>query len=212
MTGFCAWTGRPGSLPRLLARVSAAPLHQAGCRLIAVSDSSDGTYDPRGLDLAPLDRHKREAGRLVDYPDREPIDNAALLGSECDVLIPAALEQEITAANADGVRARFVSEGANGPTAPEADAILRERGVVVVPDVLANARGLTVSSFEWVQDLQSFFWTEKEINQRLERLMVRAFQEVKATAEDKKVDLRLAALIRAISRVAEAIKILGVFP
>lgn len=124
MTGFGAWTGRPGSLPRLLARVSAALLHQAGCRLIAVSDSSGGTYDPRGLDLAAFDRHKREAGRLVDFSGGEPIDNAALLATECDVLIPAALEQQITAANADGVRARFVVEGANGPTTPEADAIL----------------------------------------------------------------------------------------
>ena len=192
--------------------VSAALLHQAGACIVAASDSSGGTSNPRGLDPAALEQHKGETGRLVDYPGGEPIDNAGLLATECDVLIPAALEQQITAANADRVRAGFVVEGANGPTTPEADTILAERGVVVVPDILANAGGVTVSYFEWVQDLQSFFWTEEEINQRLERLMVRAFHEVKDMAEDKKVDLRLAALIRAISRVAEAIKILGIFP
>ncbi len=192
--------------------VSAALLHQAGARIVAVSDSSGGTYNARGLDPVNLERHKRETGRLVDYPAGEPIDNATLLATECDVLIPAALEQQITGANADRIRAKFVVEGANGPTTPEADAILGGRGIVVVPDILANAGGVTVSYFEWVQDLQSFFWTEEEINQRLERLMVLAFQEINATAEDNKVDLRLAALIRAVSRVAEAIKILGIFP
>ncbi len=192
--------------------VSATLLHQAGCRIVAVSDSSGGTYSARGLEPTALERHKRGGGRLVDFPAGEPIDNMTLLAADCDVLIPAALEQQITAANADRVRAQFVVEGANGPTTPEADAILQERGIVVVPDILANAGGVAVSYFEWVQDLQSFFWTEEEINQRLERLMVRAFQEVQATAEAKKVDLRLAALIRAISRVAEAIKILGIFP
>lgn len=128
------------------------------------------------------------------------------------MLIPAALEQQITAANADRVRAYLVVEGANGPTTPEADAILAQRGILVVPDILANAGGVTVSYFEWVQDRQAFFWTEEEVNERLDRLMVRAFQEVSATATDKKVDLRLAALIRAIERVAEAVTVLGIFP
>lgn len=162
--------------------VSAALLHKAGARIVAVSDSSGGTYNARGLDPVNLERHKRETGRLVDYPAGEPIDNATLLATECDVLIPAALEQQITGANADRIRAKFVVEGANGPTTPEADAILGGRGIVVVPDILANAGGVTVSYFEWVQDLQSFFWTEEEINQRLERLMVLAFQEINATA------------------------------
>jgi glutamate dehydrogenase (NAD(P)+) len=191
---------------------SAALLHQAGAVIVALTDSSGGTYNPGGLDPAALDRHKRQTGRLVDYPGGEPIDNAALLATECDVLIPAALEQQITAANADRVRARLIVEGANGPTTPDADAILAQRGILVVPDILANAGGVTVSYFEWVQDRQAFFWTEEEINERLERLMVRAFQEVSGTATNKQVDLRLAALIRAIERVAEAITVLGIFP
>ena len=192
--------------------VSAALLHEARARIVAVSDLSGGTCNPRGLDPAALTRHKLESGRLVDFPGGEPIDNATLLGVECDVLISAALEQQITAINADRIRARLVVEGANGPTTPEADVILAERGTAVIPDILANAGGVTVSYFEWVQDLQSFFWTEEEINQRLERLMVRAFREVSGTAEQKKIDCRLPALTRAIERVAEAIMILGIYP
>jgi glutamate dehydrogenase (NAD(P)+) len=193
-------------------QVSARLLHAAGARLVAVSDSSGGTYNPHGLDPGALERHKQEGGRLVDFRGGEPIDNAALLTTDCDVLIPAALEQQITGANAERIRARLIVEGANGPTTPEADEILAARGVLVVPDILANAGGVTVSYFEWVQDLQSFFWTEEEINARLERLMVRAFHDVAATAEARRVDLRLAALIRAIERVAEAIMILGIYP
>ena len=192
--------------------VSAGLLHAAGARIVAVSDSRGGTLNPQGLDPRALVRHKRESGRLDDYPGGEPVDNQALLISDCDVLIPAALEQQITAANAERVRARLVVEGANGPTTPEADAILGARGVLVVPDILANAGGVVVSYFEWVQDLQAFFWSEEEINERLERLMVRAFGEVGATARDKRVELRTAALIRAIERVAEAIMILGIYP
>jgi glutamate dehydrogenase (NAD(P)+) len=187
-------------------------LHDAGARIIAVSDSQGGTLNARGFDPRALVRHKQESGRLADYPDGEPIDNAALLAVDCDVLIPAAVEQQLTAANAERVRARLVVEGANGPTTPEADTILAARNILVVPDILANAGGVVVSYFEWVQDLQAFFWTEDEINQRLERLMVRAFQEVSATAQDRGTDLRTAALIRAIDRVAEAITLLGIYP
>jgi glutamate dehydrogenase (NAD(P)+) len=193
-------------------QVSAALLHQAGARIVAVSDSSGATFNPHGMDPALLEQHKRESGRVVDFPGGERMENADLIAVDCDVLIPAALEQQITVANADRVRARLIVEGANGPTSPEADAILAERGATVVPDILANAGGVTVSYFEWVQDLQSFFWTEDEINTRLERLMVRAFQEVSATALDKRVDLRIAALIRAVERVAEAVKLLGFYP
>ncbi len=192
--------------------VSASLLHAAGARIVAVSDSRGGTLNPRGLDPRALVRHKRESGRLDDYPGGQPITNEGLLVSDCDVLIPAALEQQITAANAERIRARLVVEGANGPTTPEADAILGARGALVVPDILANAGGVVVSYFEWVQDLQSFFWSEEEINERLERLMVRAFREVGARSRDKGVDLRTAALIRAIERVAEAIMILGIYP
>jgi glutamate dehydrogenase (NAD(P)+) len=192
--------------------VSAMLLHDAGARIVAVSDSRGGTLNARGFDPRALVRHKQESGRLADYPDGEPIDNAALLAVDCDVLIPAAVEQQLTAANAERVRARLVVEGANGPTTPEADTILAARNILVVPDILANAGGVVVSYFEWVQDLQAFFWTEDEINQRLERLMVRAFQEVSATAQDRGTDLRTAALIRAIDRVAEAITLLGIYP
>jgi glutamate dehydrogenase (NAD(P)+) len=192
--------------------VSATLLHDAGARIVAVSDSGGGTLNVRGLDPRALAQHKRESGRVSDYPGGEPIDNAALLAVDCDVLIPAALEQQITATNAERVRARLVVEGANGPTTPEADAILAARDILVVPDILANAGGVVVSYFEWVQDLQAFFWTEEEINQRLERLMVRAFEEVSATARDRRTDLRTAALMRAIERVAEAITLLGIYP
>lgn len=171
-----------------------------------------GTLNPKGLDPFALRRHKRESGHLDDYLDGEPIDNSALLECDCDVLVPAALEGQITAANAERIRARLVVEGANGPTTPEADAILAARDVLVVPDILANAGGVVVSYFEWVQDLQSFFWSEVEINERLERLMVRAFEEMWATAEARGVDLRTAALIHAIERVADAIMILGIYP
>jgi glutamate dehydrogenase (NAD(P)+) len=192
--------------------VSATLLHDMGARIVAVSDSNGGTLNPHGLDPRALLRHKREAGRLSNYSGGEPIDNAALLAADCDILIPAALEQQITEANAAQVRARLIVEGANGPSTPEADAVLAARGIVVVPDILANAGGVVVSYFEWVQDLQSFFWTEEEINQRLERLMVRAFSEVAAAADDRRTDLRTAALIRAIERVSEAIMILGIYP
>ena len=192
--------------------VSAVLLHAAGARIVAVSDSRGGTRNPRGLDPLAVARHKRESSRVSDFPDGEPIDNQELLITDCDVLIPAALEQQITAANADRVRARLVVEGANGPTTPEADSILGARGVLVVPDILANAGGVVVSYFEWVQDLQSFFWSEEEINGRLERLMARAFGEVAAAAADKGADLRTAALIRAIERVAEAVMIRGIYP
>jgi glutamate dehydrogenase (NAD(P)+) len=192
--------------------VSALLLHEAGARIVAASDSRGGTRNRQGLDPRALLRRKRESGGLSDYPEGEPIDNAGLLETECDVLIPAALEQQITAANAERIRARLIVEGANGPTTPEADAILGARGVRVIPDILANAGGVVVSYFEWVQDLQAFFWTEEEINERLERLMVRAYREVVATGREKAVDLRTAALIRAIDRVAEAIMILGIYP
>jgi glutamate dehydrogenase (NAD(P)+) len=192
--------------------VAALLLHEAGARIVAASDSSGGVWNPRGLDPGALARHKQEAGRLAGFPHGEPIDQAGVLAADCDVLVPAALEQQLTGANAERVRARLVVEGANGPTTPEADAILDARGVRVVPDILANAGGVVVSYFEWVQDLQAFFWSEPEINERLGRLMVQAYREVTATAREHEVNLRTAALIRAIQRVAEAVMILGIFP
>jgi glutamate dehydrogenase (NAD(P)+) len=192
--------------------VSATLLSRAGATIVAVSDSQGGTLNPRGLDPGAVARHKRESGRVSDYPGGVPIDNAALLECDCDILIPAALEAQITAGNAERIRAKLIVEGANGPTTDDADTILSARGVLVVPDILANSGGVVVSYFEWVQDLQSFFWTEEEINSRLERLMVKGFAEVAAAADARGVDLRTAALIRAIERVAEAVMIRGIYP
>jgi glutamate dehydrogenase (NAD(P)+) len=192
--------------------VAARLLHEAGARIVAVSDSRGGTLNAHGLDPRALLRHKRESGGLSDFPEGEAIDNAAVLEADCDVLIPAALEQQLTGANAERVRARLVVEGANGPTSPEADTILEARDVLVVPDIVANAGGVVVSYFEWVQDLQAFFWSEEEVNRRLTGLVTRAYREVAETAAERQISLRTAALVRAIERVAEAVMILGIFP
>ncbi len=181
-----------------------------GCRIIAVSDVKGGAYDPNGLNLPELDEHVRSQGTVFGFGT--PITNADLLELECDILIPAAVENQITVANAHRIRARIVAEGANGPTTPEADRILNERGIFVIPDILANAGGVTVSYFEWVQDLQSFFWDEEDINAKLEKVMVRAFREVVNLARSEGVDLRLAAHILAISRVAQAIRLRSIYP
>jgi glutamate dehydrogenase (NAD(P)+) len=181
-----------------------------GCRIIAVSDVRGGAYDPNGLDLAELDEYVRANGTVFGFAT--PITNADLLELDCDVLIPAAVENQITAANAHRVKAKVVAEGANGPTTPEADRILNERGIFVIPDILANAGGVTVSYFEWVQDLQSFFWDEEDINAKLEKVMVRAFREVVNLARSERVDLRLAAHILAVSRVAQAIRLRSIYP
>ncbi len=181
-----------------------------GCRIVAVSDVKGGAYDPNGLDLTELDGYVRSNGTVFGFAT--PITNAELLELDCDVLIPAAVENQITVANAHRIKARIVAEGANGPTTPEADRILNERGIFVIPDILANAGGVTVSYFEWVQDLQSFFWDEEDINAKLEKVMVRAFREVVNLARSERVDLRLAAHILAISRVAQAIRIRSIYP
>ncbi len=145
-------------------------------------------------------------------PETESISNAELLELPCDVLVPAALENQITAKNAARVKARLVVEAANGPTTPEADRILIDRGVMIVPDILANAGGVTVSYFEWVQDLQRFFWAEHEINDRLESIMTRAYRAVRAKADEQDTNLRMGAYLLAVARVAEATEIRGVYP
>ncbi len=192
--------------------VAAYLLHDAGCRVIGVSDSRGGIYNPKGLDPRDVLRHKKETKSVVGYPGADTITNEELLELPCDILIPAALEKQITEKNADKIKAKLIVEGANGPTTPDADKILRERGVFVVPDILANAGGVTVSYFEWVQGLQSFFWSEEEINCKLEKIMAKSFAEVWAVAQDKGIDMRTAALVRAIDRVAEAIYIRGIYP
>lgn len=187
-------------------------IHELGARVVAVSDSRGGVYDPDGLDLALVTRHKQETGSVVDAPRTRTITNAELLESECDILIPAALESVITEHNAPNVQARIVAEAANGPTTPEADDLLRSRNVLVIPDILCNAGGVTVSYFEWVQDREEFFWSIDEINARLRRVMVRAYEDVQRTAIEHDIDLRLAAYMLSVSRVAEATLTRGIYP
>lgn len=183
-----------------------------GCIVTAVSDVHGGIHNPKGLDLPVLQQHVQRTGRVVGFPGAEPISNRDLLELPCDYLVPAALEGQITGENAGRVKARVIVEGANGPTTPEADAILAERGAVVVPDILANSGGVIVSYFEWVQDLQSLFWSEDDINRRLEGIMVRSVHGVVALARAQGITLRLAALQRAVQRVVEAIEIRGIYP
>jgi glutamate dehydrogenase (NAD(P)+) len=187
-------------------------LNEAGARVIAVSDSRGGAFVDDGLDLSLVARHKQETGSVSGAPRTRPINNAELLELDCDILVPAALEGVITEHNAPRVRARIVAEAANGPTTPEADDILRSRGVMVIPDILCNAGGVTVSYFEWVQDREEFFWTIDEINARLRRVLVRAFEDVHRTATEHDVDLRLAAYMLAVNRVAEATLTRGIYP
>ena len=192
--------------------IAAQLLHEQGCKIVAASDSGGGVYNPKGLDPVDLQRHKEHTGSVVGYRGAEAVTNDDLLELPCEILVPSALEGQITKDNADRIKARMVVEGANGPTTPEADEILRNRKVFVVPDILANAGGVVVSYFEWVQDLQSFFWTEEEINDRLERIMVRSFREVLETAQDKEVDMRTAALVRAVGRLNDALLTRGIYP
>jgi glutamate dehydrogenase (NAD(P)+) len=192
--------------------IAARLFHNEGCKVVAVSDTRGGIYNESGLDPAAVLRFKQERGSVVGYPQSQPVSVQDVLEVPCDVLIPAATEGVITEANADRVQARIISEAANGPTSPEADAILFKKGIVVVPDILANAGGVTVSYFEWVQDLQSFFWNVEEITQKLEVIMNRSFASVAEKADQFSCDLRLAANMLAISRVAEATQIRGIYP
>ena len=188
-------------------------LHDAGCVVVAVSDWKGGVHDARGLNPAALLRHLRTgADTVVGYPGTDTITNAELLELDVDVLVPAALEGVVHEGNADRIRARFVVEGANGPTTPDADAVLEGNGVRVVPDVLANSGGVAVSYFEWVQDLQAYFWTEDEVNDRLKRLMESAYDQVSELARDRRVSLRTAAQMIGVGRVAEAHRTRGLYP
>jgi glutamate dehydrogenase (NAD(P)+) len=188
--------------------------YDLGFKVVAVSDISGGYYNAKGLNITAMRQYLKNNPRrtLEGYRDADRISNSELLELDCDVLIPAALEGQLTAQNAHRVRAKLIVEGANGPTLPEADAIFNERGIVVVPDILANAGGVTVSYFEWVQGLQEFFWDEDEVYRRLERILIRAFDDVVATRDVYKVDLRTAAQITAINRVAQATLTRGFYP
>jgi len=156
--------------------------------------------------------HKKEAGSVVGYKDAEFITNEELFRLKCDILIPAATENQITEENASQIRAKLVVEAANGPTTPSADKILKERGIFVVPDILANAGGVTVSYFEWVQGMQGYFWSEREVNLKLRDIMTRAFHRVLEVSLKEKVDMRTAALMVAVSRIAEATRLRGLYP
>jgi glutamate dehydrogenase (NAD(P)+) len=185
---------------------------QHGAKLVGLSDVSGGIHAPGGIDLAEVDRHLAEQGQLKGLAGTDAVSNEELLELPCDVLIPAAVQNQLTAKNASRVKARMIVEGANGPTTLEADAEFQQRGITVVPDILANAGGVTVSYFEWVQGLQQFFWSEQEVNDRLIRLMQRASKDVWSVSRARGVDLRTAALMRGIERVSEAKRRRGVFP
>jgi glutamate dehydrogenase (NAD(P)+) len=192
--------------------VSARLLSELGCKVVGLSDINGGIYNREGIDVMTALRYSREHGSLSGMPGTENVTNAELLELPCDVLVPAALENQITARNAPRIKARLIIEAANGPTTPDADRILNDRGVTIVPDILANAGGVTVSYFEWVQDLQRFFWSEDEINERLESIMTRAYQAVRRKAEDQQTNLRMGAYLLAVARVAEATEMRGVYP
>jgi glutamate dehydrogenase (NAD(P)+) len=187
-------------------------LTDLGCIVVAVSDVNGGVYSPRGLSPTGLAAHRDATGTVAGFEGGEAITNKELLEIPCDVLVPAALEGQITEENAADIKAEIVIEAANGPTTPEGDAILEDRGILVVPDILANSGGVTVSYFEWVQDLQAYFWDEDEVNMKLRRIMERAYVDVLGIAEERKVPMRSAATILGVSRVAEAHVTRGLFP
>jgi len=192
--------------------IAARLLSEMGAKVIAVSDSRGGIMNTGGIDIAKADERKQRKGTVVGMADTQKISNEDLLTLDCDILVPAALENQITLANAHLIKAKIVAEAANGPTTPGADRVLFKNGTMVLPDILANAGGVTVSYFEWVQGLQSFFWSEKQVNERLEEIMVRAYGEVLRRSKEFKVDMRTGAYILAVGRVAEATTLRGIYP
>jgi glutamate dehydrogenase (NAD(P)+) len=185
---------------------------ERGAKVVGISDSSGGVHADGGIDVAAALAHKRDGGSLADFPGGEQITNDELIALPCDVFAPCALEQVVTEANADSVKAGIVVEGANGPLTPGADDILEERGALILPDVLANAGGVVVSYFEWVQGLQEYFWKEDEVNAQLNEIITRAFEETWATRSDRSTSMRLAAYGVAVQRVAEATVTRGLYP
>ena len=183
-----------------------------GCKIIALSDSKGGIYAPKGLDPLKVLEYKKRTGSVIGFKGSKLITNTDLLELDCDIIIPAALENVITEDNASHVEAKIVCEGANGPTTPKAGEILHKNGILLVPDILANAGGVTVSYFEWVQNLNRLSWTLTEVNQKLEQKIIKAFNDVLTISTNRDVSMRLAAYILAITRVAEAYQVLGLFP
>jgi len=192
--------------------IGAQLLREQGCKIVAVSDVSGGYYNANGIDIEDAVRYAESHGRSLEgYGGAEPISNEELLALEVDVLAPCAKENQITGKNAANVKAKIVSEGANGPTTPEADTILEANGVLVIPDILANAGGVTVSYFEWVQDRQGYFWTADRVNRRLDRMMREAFEKVYGAKEEYNVSMRIGAYVIAIKKVADALRMRGIY-
>jgi glutamate dehydrogenase (NAD(P)+) len=187
-------------------------LHQEGSIVVGISDSTTALYNPKGIDVPAAFAHKRETRSLAGVKDAEVITDAELLTLDCDILAPCALEQVITEQNADKIKASIICEGANGPVTPSADAILEDRGILILPDVLANAGGVVVSYFEWVQGLQEYFWKEVEVNARLNDIMSHAFDQTWETAESRKLPMRVAAYGLAVEKVADATVTRGIYP
>jgi glutamate dehydrogenase (NAD(P)+) len=187
-------------------------VHQEGGKVIALSDSAGGIHNPDGIDVPAALAHKQETGQLSGLRGTEAVTNEELLLLDCDVLAPCALEQVITGENADKIKARIVLEGANGPTTPAADDVLEERGILVLPDVLANAGGVVVSYFEWVQGLQEYFWKEEEVNAKLHEIVGKAFRDTWALRAERRTSMRMAAYGLAVMRVAEATTTRGLYP
>lgn len=192
--------------------VTAKLLHQAGYTIVAVSDVYGGIYNPKGLDIPRLIAYVSEMGNVKGFNGSTEVSNKDLLELPCDVLVPAALGGQITAENVDNIKCKIIVEGANGPTTPDADQKLHEKGIIVVPDILANAGGVTVSYFEWVQGLMHLFWSEDEVNQRLEQIMGRACDQVLELSTKSKLRPRMAALRIGVSRIAEAKRLRGLYP
>lgn len=197
-----------GSVGWNLARI----LHEEGYRIVAVSDSKGGIHNPKGIDPLEVLEHKNKTGSVIGFPDSEQVSNEELLELPCDILAPAALENQITRDNADKIKARILAEAANGPSTPEAEKMLDEKKVFIIPDILANSGGVTGSYFEWVQNLTRERWSEQEAHGRLETMMVKAFNDVYDTSRKRETDMHTAALILGVGRVAEAIETLGLWP
>jgi glutamate dehydrogenase (NAD(P)+) len=191
---------------------TARTMHERGARVVAISDKYGGIYNGNGLDLRSLQRHVAEAGTVKGFANAESLTNAELLALPVDVLVPAALEGQITRENAGSVRATIVAEGANGPTTPEADRILEDKGVIIIPDILCNAGGVVVSYFEWVQSLQSFFWDENEVRRQMEHKLLDNLEAVMGVCTQRRCSMRMAAFVTAVGRIVEAIRLRGFYP
>ena len=193
--------------------VAASIAAENGAIVVGISDALGGIYNPKGLPVDDLiNRYSGREGGIREFKDAQPVSNSELLELDCDILIPAAIAAQITAENADKIKAKLIVEGANGPSTPDADKILHDKGILVVPDILANAGGVIVSYFEWVQDLQNFFWEEDAVNERLTKIMKHSYAHVHEAMVQHKTDMRTAALIIGVKRVADATIRRGIFP